>query len=472
MKSIRASFPLALLLLTGCVTGPDHTPPETPLPAKFAEGGNRSNGDVTTVAWWTAFNDSRLTAYIQTGISQNLDVQQALERINAAEANVVSAGAGGLPSLLVGGSHTTSQTKGSLNSAAVRNTSAGSLQASWILDIFGRYRRATESATATLEATQAAADAAKLSFLSQVASAYIDVRYYQERIAIARKNLKSRRETLELTRLQLEAGAASRLDVVQAEGLVNSTLADIPGLETAFRRAAHRIATLLGMPASSLIDELQKGGSRQPVARFNVKSGIPADVIRNRPDIRAAERQLAASVASIGVAESRLYPSIELGGSISPSYVRVSGGARGTINTWSFGPSLSLPIFDGGAIRANIDASKSDSREKYLAWKQNVLGAVEEVENALAAVSRDNQTTSALRATLRSYEEALSLATASYRDGASSLLDVLDAQRNVATAEASLAAAVRQTAQDYVALSIATGGGYAAVGSNTVMAKK
>lgn len=471
MKSIRTSLPFAMLLLTGCVTGPDHTPPETPLPAKFAEGSLKSNGDVTTTPWWTAFNDSRLSAYIETGISQNLDVQQALERINAAEANVVSAGAGSLPSLVVGAGHTINQTKGSLSSTSVRNSTAGSAQAAWLLDIFGRYRRAQESATATLEATQAAADATKLSLLSQVASAYIDVRYYQERLAIARKNLKSRRETLELTRLQLEAGAASRLDVVQAEGLVNSTLADIPGLETSFRRASHRIATLLGQPASSLVPELQKGPVRQPVARFNVKSGVPADVIRNRPDIRAAERQLAASVADIGVAESRLYPSIELGGSISPSYVRIAGGNRGTSNTWSFGPTISLPIFDGGAIRAGIDSSKSEARERYLAWKQNVLGAVEEVENALAALSRDNQTTSALRSTLRSYEEALSLATASYRDGASSLLDVLDAQRNVANAEASLAAAVRQTAQDYVALSVSVGGGYAAA-PNTVLARR
>lgn len=255
MKSIRASFPLAMLLLTGCVTGPDHTPPETPLPAKFAEGGVKSNGDVSAARWWTAFNDSRLNAYLETGMSQNLDVQQALERINAAEANVVSAGAGGLPSVLVGGSHTTGGTKGSLSESPVRNTTAGSLQASWLLDIFGRYRRATESATATLEATEAAADATKLSLLSSVASSYIDVRYYQERLAIAHKNLKSRRETLELTRLQLDAGAASRLDVVQAEGLVNSTLADIPGLETSFRRAAHRISTLLALPASTLVGE-------------------------------------------------------------------------------------------------------------------------------------------------------------------------------------------------------------------------
>ena len=212
---------------------------------------------------------------------------------------------------------------------------------------------------------------ARLSLLQAVASAYIDVRYYQERIALARQNLNSRNETLDLTRLQLEAGAASRLDVVQAEGLVNSTIAEIPALETAFRRAAHRVATLLGMPASALLPELQRG-ARQPVARFSAKAGIPADLIRNRPDIVAAERQLAAAVAQIGVAEAQLYPSITLGGSITPSYSR-AGGTSASLLSWNFGPGISLPIFDGGQLKANVTAAESTARETYLAWKQTVL---------------------------------------------------------------------------------------------------
>lgn len=462
MLSIRTSIPLALLLLSGCVVGPDHKAPEVQLPAKFAEGGKTSNGDVSTVAWWNAFNDSRLNGYVSTGLSQNLTVLQALERINQAEASVVVAGAGALPSLTTQGQHSTSGRKGSLPTAdnPVANTSSGSLNVSWLLDLFGQYRRAKEGANATLDAAYASADVAKLSLLSSLVSAYIDARYYQERLAIARNNLTSRRETLDLTKLQLEAGAASRLDVVQSEGLVNSTLAEIPNLETNFRRAAHRIATLLGMPASSLVVELQRG-AHQPVARSIPKTGIPADLIRNRPDIRAAERQLAAAVAQIGVAEAQLYPSIELGGVITPSYSRISGGNRGSSNSWSFGPSLVLPILDGGRLRANVDIANSSAREQYLVWKQTVLTAVEEVENALAAINRDQRTASALRATVSSYNEALSLSTASYRDGASSLLDVLDAQRSVSTAQASLAQAVQQTAQDYVALSVALGGGYA-----------
>lgn len=462
MTSIRAAAPLVMLMLSSCVLGPDHKAPEIALPAKFAEGSAKSNGDVSLKAWWTAFNDRRLNGYIEQGVQQNLSLLQSLERINQAQAQVTISGAGGLPSLTLSGQEERSGVKGYRGSTGTpASTSVGaSLDASWFLDLFGRYRRAKEGALADLDAAYANADTSRLSLLSSVASAYIDVRYYQERIALAQQDVKSRRETLDLTKLQLQAGAASRLDVVQAEGLVNTSIAQIPGFETQFRQAAHRIATLLGLPASSLVSELQKGAA-QPVARFNIASGVPADLIRNRPDIRAAERQLASATAQIGVAEAQLYPSISLGGSISPSYTRFVGGSDTHRVSWSFGPTLNLPIFDGGQLRANLTSSESAAREAYLAWKATVLNGIEEVENALAAIQRDGRTVAALRDTVKSYQEALQLATASYRDGASSLLDVLDAQRQVSSAQASLAQAIQQQAQDYVSLNVALGGGYA-----------
>lgn len=474
MKSIRVAAPLAMLFLAGCVSGPEHTPPETPLPQKFGEGSTKSTGDVTMAPWWTAFNDRRLDGLVQQGLSQNLDILQAMERITAAEANVVVAGSGALPNLTGSADETVSRTKGTDDYASrttdTTSTASGGLSISWLLDLFGQYKRAKESAEASVDAAYASADVARLAYLSDLATSYINARYYQERLAIARKNIASRRETLELTKLQLEAGAASRLDVVQAEGLVNSTLSELPGYETNFRKAAHHIATLLGLPASALVSDLQKGAP-QPVAHRSVNAGVPADLIRNRPDIRQAERNLASAVAEIGVAEAQLYPTITLGGAITPSLLSTKSLA-GSVTSWSFGPSLTLPILDGGRLRANVDIANSSAREQYLAWKATVLNAVEEVENALAAVNRDSRTVSALTATVRSYEEALSLSTASYKDGASSLLDVLDAQRSVATAQANLAQAVQQMAADYVALNVAIGGGYAFDKPVKVAAKK
>lgn len=459
MLSPRAVPLLSLLLLAGCVSGPDHTPPTISLPGKFSEGGSKSAGDVSMAAWWTAFRDSRLNSYVTQGLSQNLTIQQALERITSAEASLAAADAGAQPGLTGSASETVSGSEGTFSSQATRGTSSAGLSLNWLLDFWGQYKREKESAKASLESAQAAADAAKLAYLSDLAKSYISARYYQERIALANKSLASRRETLDLTKLQLEAGAASRLDVVQSEGLVNSTLADIPGFETNFRRSAHHIATLLGLPAGTLVADLQKN-ARQPVAASVPRAGVPADLIRNRPDIRKAERDLAAAVADIGVAEAQLLPTIRLSGSISPSYISTSG-ASGSLNSWSFGPSLSLPIFDGGRLKANVDIANSSARQQYLTWKDTVLTAIEEVENALSALSRDGRTVQALTATVRSYEEALELSTSSYRDGASSLLDVLDAQRSVATAQASLAQAVQQMATDFVSLNVAIGGGYA-----------
>jgi outer membrane protein, multidrug efflux system len=457
--SIRCAAPVLMLALAGCVLGPDVQAPQTPLPAKFSEGKAISNGDVSLASWWTAFNDPRLNGYIARGVDQNLSVLQAVERIEQARQAVVSAGAGSLPSITGTGSETVSKTNGNYSSTQQTSTSSGKLSVSWLLDLFGQYRRSKESAEASLGAAYANVDVARLSLISDISTYYISARYYQERLAIARGNLKSRRETLNLTKTQLDVGAASQLDVVQAEGLVNSTLGDIPGLETSFLKSVHHISTLLALPAATLVSEMQKG-SGQPVPHDRVKAGVPADLIRNRPDIRQAEQTLAAAVANIGVAEAKLYPSLTLSGSIAPSYISTSA-SRGGLTTWSFGPTLTLPIFDGGTLRANVKSAKSSANEAYLAWKQTVLSAVEEVENALVALSRDRATEQALRAAASSYQQALSLSMTSYRDGASSLLDVLDAQRSVSTAQASLAAAIQQTATDYVTLNVAIGGGYA-----------
>ncbi|WP_026283727.1 efflux transporter outer membrane subunit [Rhizobium sp. 2MFCol3.1] len=470
MASFRFASPALLLLLAGCVSGPDHVPPEMPLPAKFNEGSAKADGDVSTVAWWTAYRDTRLNGLVTEGLNENLSIQQSLERINAAASNVTVAGAGALPSLTVGADHTVSGSMGERRtSIGATNTTGASANVGWLLDLFGQYRRSKESAQASLDAAYSTADVAKLTYLQDLVNSYINARYYQERIALSRANLKSRQETYELTKFQLDAGAASRLDVVQAEGLVQSTQAEIPGLETNFRVAAHHIATLLGKPAGSMVAELQRGGS-QPVFRAGIISGVPADLIRNRPDIRVAERNLAAATANIGVAMSRLYPTISLSGSISPSFINPAGGRGGNLTSWSFGPTLTLPIFDGGSLRANVDIAKSDAKTQYLAWKQAVLQAVEEVENALSAVRRDAQTVAALRAQVKTTQETLDLSTASYKDGASSLLDVLDAQRQVSLAQASLAAAVQQMATDYVALNVAIGGGYNP-GGNTAPVK-
>lgn len=458
-----APVPMLMVLLSGCVVGPDYTAPEATLPAKFSEGSAQSVGDVTDIAWWSAFNDPLLTSYVEQGMTQNLTVLQALETIIQAETNVVTATAGAYPQVNLNGYDTGAGASGDGASVAQRKTSntfGGSVPVSWVLDLFGLYARSGEAALDNLDAAYASADVAKLTLISQLIDSYIQARLYQERLAIAKSNLASRRETLRLTQFQLDAGAASRLDVVQSEGLVNAQLSTIPQLEANYRQQVYALSTLMGLPAATLIDQMNKV-KPIPVAKARLSSGVPADLVRNRPDIRQAERELAAATANIGVAEAQLYPIISLSGTIQASVTGSSLGNAG-ITSWSFGPTLSLPIFDGGTLRAGVTRSESQARQAYLNWKQTVLTAVQEVESALAVATRDGRTVSALRATVASYRDALQLSTSSYKDGATSLLDVLDAQRAVSDAEAQLADAIARQAGDFVALNVAIGGGYAA----------
>ncbi|MCR6501408.1 efflux transporter outer membrane subunit [Shinella sp. CPCC 101442] len=474
MNFTRTLFPLSMLLLSGCVVGPDYQKPETALPAKFSESKSASADNVTLNPWWESFRDKRLNDLVHQGMSENLTVLQALQRIEAAEANVIIAGAGALPSLGASASGNVSGQDGSYlrrttgsTHAESKSISAG-LSASWLIDFFGQYRRQKEAANASLDAAYDDINVARLAYFSDLVSSYVNARYFQEALALNRKNLVSRRETLKLTNEIKEAGAASSLDVLQSEGLVNQTLANLPALETGFHQAANHIATLLGVPASTITSSLLKG-SAQPMPRYATRTGVPADLIRNRPDIRAAERRLQAATAAIGVAEADLYPSIELGGSIGAA--RNFNARVGSLSSWSFGPSLSLPIFNGGALKAQVKIARSDAEQQYLTWKSTVLNAVEEVENAQTALIRDYQTVAAQRRVVDTFDQTLVLARESYRGGASTILDVLDAERNVADARLSLASAIRQLARDYVSLNVAIGGG-SAIGTPAVVATK
>lgn len=458
MAHAKLLLPLMVVLVSGCVAGPQHQPPKTALPSKFSQSTARTSVDPTFSRWWESFRDTKLTSLIEQGLSQNLDVLQAMERIQAAKANVVVAGAGRLPRVDAGVDATLAGTDGSfVRNATSTKTASTNVSASWLLDLFGEYRRSVESANASLDAAYNDIGVARLAYLSDLAASYIDARFFQEALAQTRISLASRRATLKLTEDTRQAGSASSLDVVQAEGLVNQTLAELPPLETGFHQAANHIATVLGLPAASITDSLLKSAP-QPVARYSTKTGVPADLIRNRPDIRKAERLLAAATADIGVAEAQLYPSMTLGGTISGDRL-VTNSASGGLIGWSFGPAINLPIFNGGALKANVKISQSISAQRYLEWKQTVLNAVEEVEDALIALNQHAQTAAAQRRVVQSYEQALSLARESYRGGATTILDVLDAERNVSIGRLALAQAIRDLAQDFVALNVAIGAG-------------
>ncbi len=355
MVSIRTAAPALLLLLAGCVSGPDHKPPEMPLAAKFSEGGTKVNGDVSSSQWWTAFGDRKLNALAEQGLSlKNLNIQQSLERINQAQGQVVTAGAGGLPSLFASGSQTTSGQMGNLRTnRETQNTTGSDITASWLLDLWGpipprkgkcqRIARCGLLNRRRLSPGLPAGSGQQLCQRPLLPGPHLD--------CAGQPEVTPRDACVDPVPARCRRRLAPRRRPGRRSGRLDAF--EIPGLEISYRRAHAPLSQPCSpVPSQTILAQLQSGGP-QPVFRGRVNTGVPADLIRNRPDIRVAERNLAAATAQIGVAEAQLFPTITLSGAISPSYVHTSS-AHGGLTSWSFGPALSLPIFDGGTLRANV----------------------------------------------------------------------------------------------------------------------
>ncbi len=459
--SRRLAIILLVLPLAGCNLGsktPELGP--APLPGAFSEQTRTylTRPDDRDVQWWRAFGDRTLDGLLETGQAENLDIRQAKARLDAAEAAITVAGAGGFPSLTLGAAHTISRESGPMRrTPGYVHTSLYSLSSNWLIDIFGEVRSQVQSAQAGRDAARASADVARLAVSSAIATSYVDARFHQELRSIAAKTIESRRRTLGLTRLQFNQGIASALDVARAEEAVQAVEAELPFHDANFRRSVHRLSTLVGQPAGSLVPVIESV-SGQPYPSWRAQSGVPADLLRNRPDIRQSEFEFISAVADIGFAWSQLFPSISLSGSITPSFVRTSA-ARGALTSWSFGPTLRLPIFDGGRLRANVSIAVARAEEKQAAWRASVLKAVEEVENALTSYNRETITQNALNVRVASAQRAVNLSGAAYRGGVSSLFELLNAERQLYEAQVSRAQSRRNLALQFIALNIAVGRG-------------
>ena len=444
----RPFITVTVLALAGCAAvGPDFSAPQTAVPAQFVDGDGKALPNPAAAEWWTAFNDRRLNTLVARGLNQNLDIETALARIQTAEARL---GTTGINTQLRGGASATRQREGGDDLPTVTND-RGTLTGTLVLDLFGGARRGREQAKAGLEAAQFDAGTVRLAYLSAVVSAYADARYFQEALALTRQNIASRRQTLDLVLTQQEIGSAADLEVAQAQAQLDSAIATLPPLENGFDLSVFRIATLLAEPAAPIITELQRGAP-QLLPPAATRTGVPANLLRNRPDVKAAERRYAAAVAAIGVAEAQLYPSLDLSGSVT---------ARST-TTWGFGPTVTLPVFNQGLLRANREVAAATAQEAELAWRAEVLSAVEEVQAADSTYGGARREVAALRDVVTPNERLLDLTRASYEGGSSSLLDLLDAERAASAARLSLANAVRDASTAWVRLQISTGSGWAA----------
>jgi NodT family efflux transporter outer membrane factor (OMF) lipoprotein len=453
---------VALMAVAGCVTvGPDYQEPALPLPAAWSDSPAAeaavARGREDLSRWWERLDDAMLTSLITEALRSSPDLRSAQARLREARARRDLAGAQRAPSLDAGA--TASATRSSDTDTTSKLYSAG-FDASWEIDVFGGKRRALEAADADLQSSAASLDATRVSLAAEVARNYVEVRAFQVRLAIARSNLESQSETLQLTDWRAQAGLVGSLDVEQARANREQTRAQIPSLATSLAGAQHRLAILLGLSPGALQQRLAAAGPI-PRAPERIAVGIPADVLRQRPDVRAAERSFAAETARIGQAQAARYPSFSLTGSIGLEAASLDALTGGATTTRALAAGVTGPIFDGGRLRQQVEIQRAVQERAQVGYESAVLTALEEVENALAGFGNSRARRAALAEALTAARNAALLARHRYTAGLVNFQTVLDTERTVLTIEDSLATTEADGMSALIQLYKALGGGWA-----------
>jgi outer membrane protein, multidrug efflux system len=449
--------------LGACAVGPDYLTPVLSLPDHWGSEAPAQPAKAPALSqWWRNLGDATLDALIDEAVRDNLDVAAAKAKIREARASYDQSRGSLFPSIDASASTTRQKSRSSGSGGAsgnVTNQFQAGFDSAWELDLFGGNRRGVEASAYGIDAADEALRAALLTLVGDVASNYVDARGFQARIAFARRTAESQRQTESLTRVKFETGESSGVDVANATGQSSSTEANIPSLEANFAAAVHRLSVLTGRAPAALIARM-KADAPIPAPTAPIPTGVPADILRSRPDVRLAERQLAQQTALIGEAEAARYPSISLTGSVTTAGVNVGDLAKSTSISWAFGPTLSLPIFNAGELASAVRVAEAQRDQSFIAFKASVLTALEDVENAATALTQERTKYQKLEAAAASYREAARLARTLYQNGASSFLDVLDAERSLYSAEDTLIQSRVAIATDYVALNKALGGGW------------
>lgn len=439
-----------------------------------AEKTTVSRGQAPALAhWWEQLNDPLLNQLLDEAVAGSPNVATAKARVREARASYRQAGGALWPSL--NGSASATRTKAAESAAGAGGTGAagattgistgaynqyqGGFDTSWELDLFGANRRTLEASGYGLEAADENLRAALLTLVGDVASNYVSARGYQARMALARRTAVSQRETARLTRLRFQAGSTSAVDVANAAGQAAATEANIPELEASWAQAVHRLSVLTGLAPAALIARMRPEGSI-PSVRLPMGVGFPADVLNSRPDVRMAERQYAQATANIGAAEAARYPKLTLTGNISTTAMQFGDLGKSSTIGWSIGPSLSIPIFSAGRLAAAVDVARAQRDQYFIAYQSSVLSALEEVENAIVSLSREQVRQKSLTESAGHYRKAASLARSLFRSGASSFLNLLEAERSLYSAEDSLLQSQVASVTNFIALNKALGGGW------------
>ena len=447
------------------MVGPDYQAPTPDVPAGWTRldptarpvARAETPGDLSQ--WWQRLNDPLLSGLIDEALQASPDLRTAQARLREARARRTVAAAGQYPNVTASGGASRSQSSEEVGSGETRNFFSAGFDACWELDVFGGVRRSVEAAEADLASSLASLEDTRVSLASEVALNYVEVRTRQILLGIARDNLASQSETLQLTEWRAQAGLVSSQDVEQARSNREQTRAQIPLLETSLAEAEHALDILLGKTPGTLHARLAAPGAL-PVLPDQIAVGIPADTLRQRPDVRAAERRLAAETARVGVAEAARYPSFNLSGSIGLEALTFGALGSSDAVASSLFAGIAGPLFDAGRLRAQVEIQDAVREQAQVAYEQTVLVALQDVENALVALVRNRERVEALASAVESVRNAAQLARQRYSAGLIDFQSVLDSERSVLLLEESLASARANGVQALIRLYKALGGGW------------
>jgi NodT family efflux transporter outer membrane factor (OMF) lipoprotein len=451
---------LIAFAVSGCAVGPDYRTPVPEAPARWSGAAEvRALEPDVLAEWWRQFRDPLLDSLVADALTANLDLATARAQLREARARRGLAGAQLGPTLdaSVSGSRSTSSDES--GDDVTRELYNAGFDASWEPDVFGGLRRGVEAAEADLGASAESLRDTRVSLAAEVVLNYVDLRTAERRLALTEASVAERRETYDLTRWRLQAGLVSELDVAQARTELENASAALPALRTTTIEAQNRLAVLLGRTPGELQQRLAATAD-VPLAGSAAAAGIPADVLRMRPDVRAAERRLAAQTARLGEAEAARYPRFNLSGTIGLEALAFSGLDDSGAETHSLLGGVTAPIFHAGRIRANIEIQNALLEQARLAYEAAVLTALADVENALVSVANASERRARLVLATESAREALNIAEQRYASGLADFLSVLVSQRTLLTLEIELAGSTGALATAQIQLYKALGGGW------------
>jgi multidrug efflux system outer membrane protein len=459
----KPSLLILCALLCSCTVGPDYTAPQNVFSQNWSESGSAHTAEMSAEPeWWKAFHDPLLEKYIQQAAKQNKDIEIAFANLRSARALRREEDSTFFPHVSSSGQAQRSKSSDNLSasgSGETRNLYEAGFDASWELDIFGGNRRAAEAAEARVGSALADYHGVMLSAFSEVARNYYEIRGLQKRIAITEDNTKLLQDTLSVIQERLKVGEASEFDLTRARGEYQLTQARIPNLRADLKSSIFSLSVLLGLPPEALLQEMQEI-KPLPAPPDIVPVGLRSDILRRRPDIQQAERELAASVADIGIENAELFPKFFLTGDLGTGARTFGDLFSAAGGLWSLGSLIQWSVFEGGALRARIEAKEAESDAALASYEKTVLQALADAETALTRYGQELETRKRLEEGVQSRRQSVKLARELFDAGETDYLAVLDAERELTASEDDLVVSETQSITKLVSLYTALGGGW------------